>query len=119
MNKAFGQRIREQRKEFHSIIPEFSLRKVAGRMGLEPSYLSKIERGLAPPPSVATIARMAKWLNLDPDELQGLAGNISSDVRKIILKRPKLMSSLVRQFAKVSDDGVQKTILRARRTGKQ
>ena len=44
----------------------FSLRQVAQRIGVEPAYLSKIERGDVAPPSEATTVKLAK-------ELGGLA----------------------------------------------
>lgn len=37
----------------------FSLRQVASRIGVEPAYLSKVERGLVPPPSEGTLLRLA------------------------------------------------------------
>ena len=119
MANAFGECVRGRREVLDSIDAQFGLRQVAGRVGIEPSYLSKVERGLVPPPSEATIIRLAKALALDPDELLGLAGKISPDVRRTILKRPELMASLVRQFAKTSDAGVQRVIRRARRSGRQ
>jgi len=119
MSNTFGKLIRDQRKALISLDPQFSLRQVAARIGVEPSYLSKVERGLEAPPSESTIAQLAKALALDRDELLGMAGKLSKDVRQTILKRPKLMASLVRQFAKVSDTGVLHVIQRARRTGKQ
>ena len=119
MKNTFGRCVRDQREALLPLDPQFSLRQTAARIGVEPSYLSKVERGRVPPPSEATIIRMAKALALDRDELLGLAGNIPGDVRQTILKRPKLMAGLVRQFAKVSDKGVLHVILRARRTGKQ
>ena len=119
MKNTFGKLVRRRREDLIPLDPMFGLRQVAVRIGVEPSYLSKVERGLVPPPSEATIVRLAKELGLDRDELLGLSGKISGDVLRTILKRPRLMTSLVRQFARVSDGGVQRTILRARRTGKQ
>ena len=114
MRNTFGKCIRSQREVLRSLD-----RKVADEIGVEPSYLSKVERGLVPPPSDGTIVRLADALALDRDELLGLSGRISPDVRRTILKRPKLMAGLVRQFAKVSDAAVLRVILRVRRTGKQ
>ena len=119
MANAFGKHVRGQREALCSLDPQFGLRQTAAEIGVEPSYLSKVERGLVAPPSEATIIRLAEALALDSDELLGLAGKISPDVRRTILKRPKLMAGLVRQFAKVSDGGVQRVILRARRSGKR
>jgi HTH-type transcriptional regulator, competence development regulator len=119
MANAFGKCVREQREALCSIDPRFALRQVAARIGVEPSYLSKVERGRVAPPSESTVIRLAKAVALDPDELLALAGKMSADVRRTILKRPKLMAGLVRQFARVSGAGVQRVILRARRSGKQ
>ena len=119
MTNAFGRRVRRQRKALLLLGPELGLRQVAVRIGIEPSYLSKIERGLMAPPSEDTIVRLAKALALDPDELLAAAGKVSGDVRRAILQRPKLMAGLVRQFAKVSDAAVERVILRARRSGRQ
>ena len=120
MRNTFGARIRERREASLPLDPHLlSLRQVAARIGVEPSYLSKVERGRVPPPSAATIMGLAKALAMDPDELLALAGKIPEDVRRTILKRPKLLAGLVRQFARVSDEAVMRVILRARRTGKQ
>ena len=119
MKNRFGSRVRKRREAALPLDPSLlGLRRVAARIGVEPSYLSKVERGLVPP-SERVIMRLAKVLALDPDELLALAGKIHADVRRAILKRPKLMSALVRQFAKVSDEAVMRAILRARRTGRQ
>lgn len=119
MKNTFGKRVRSSREDMLQLDPMFGLRQVAARVGIEPSYLSKIERGLVSPPSDATIVRLAKSVLTDPDELLALAGRISEDIRRTILKRPKLMARLIRQFAKVSDKGVERVIIRARRTGRQ
>ena len=38
------------------------MRKVAGRIGVQPPYLSKVERGQGPPPSEAKIPALpASW----------------------------------------------------------
>ena len=58
----FGDYIRRARAARAERKPRFSLRQVAQRVGLEPAYLSKVERGLVPPPSEATIVRLAAEL---------------------------------------------------------
>jgi len=70
-------------------------------VGLELSYLSKIEREIEPPPSEQTILRIAEALKEDPDVL--LAGKVSADLREIICKRPQLFSSLLRQLKSMPD----------------
>ena len=62
MMKHFGEYIRQQREKLRENDPEFSLRKIAIRIGVEPSFLSKVERGEQPPPSEAKIALLAEAL---------------------------------------------------------
>ena len=82
--------------------PAFSLRKVAGRVGIEPSYLSKIERGEQPPTGEQTIRRIAEELGEDPDALLALAGKVSSDLLEIIRERPTAVAELLRALRGVS-----------------
>ena len=46
----FGKYLRGKRELLRREDRRFSLRKVAGRIGIEPAYLSKIERDVAAPP---------------------------------------------------------------------
>lgn len=94
---------REQAKEGNR---SFSLRKVAQRVGIEPAYLSKIERGDAPPPSEATIRRLAQDLQEDPDLLLAMAGKVSRDLQEIVLRRPQLFADLLRQLRDVPDHAI-------------
>jgi transcriptional regulator with XRE-family HTH domain len=50
----FGQYVRKRREALRAADRRFSLRRVASRIGVEPSYLSKVERGEQPPPSEQT-----------------------------------------------------------------
>lgn len=64
----------------------FSLRQLARRIQVEPSYLSKIERGLEPRPSEATVRAIASELGEAPDLLLAMAGKVSRDLQEIICK---------------------------------
>jgi HTH-type transcriptional regulator, competence development regulator len=46
----FGDYIRQRREELRETDRGYSVRQVAARVEVEPSYLSKIERGEQPPP---------------------------------------------------------------------
>ena len=70
----FGDYLRERREALRVDDPTFSLRQLAGRIGVEPSYLSKVERGDEPPPSEARIVQLAEELGEDPDVLLAMAG---------------------------------------------
>tara|TARA_B100000959_G_scaffold55332_1_gene57697 strand:- start:456 stop:809 length:354 start_codon:yes stop_codon:yes gene_type:complete len=92
----FGDHLREVRERLLSQDRAFSVRQVAGRVGIEPSYLSKIERGEEPPPSEKTIRAIARELDEDIDVLLALAGKVSGDLQTIIRRRPKLFAELIR-----------------------
>src|SRR5262245_15213209 len=99
----FGDYIRQRRTRLFEENPQFSLRQVAAAIDVEPSYLSKVERGEQPPPSEKTIVALARVLDEDPDMLLALAGKVSHDLRQIILKRPKLFAQLIRELKKLPD----------------
>jgi HTH-type transcriptional regulator, competence development regulator len=92
----------------------FSLRQMAGAIDIEPSYLSKIERGLEPPPGEETIKDMARILGEDPDVLLAFAGKISSDLQSIIVKRPALFAELIRGFRSLPDQAVARVVREVR-----
>ena len=98
----FGETLRARRMAQAENDPTFSLRQVAGRVGLEPSYLSKIERGEEPPPGELTIRRLAEELGENPDALLALAGKVSSDLLEIIRERPTVVAELLRAMRGLS-----------------
>ncbi len=106
----FGEHIREVRERLRRDDRRFSLRKVAGRIGVEPAYLSKIERGDTAPPSEATTVKLAKELGEDPDVLLAMAGKVSSDLQEIVRKRPQLFAELIRQLKKAPNHAVLKVV---------
>jgi transcriptional regulator with XRE-family HTH domain len=92
----------------------FSLRQLARRIGVEPSYLSKIERGLEPRPSEATTRALALALGEDPDLLLAMAGKVSSDLQLIICKRPQLFAQLIRELKNMPDQAVLRLVREVR-----
>ena len=111
---AFGQYVRETRLDRSKKDRRFSLRQVALRIGLEPAYLSKIERDVVPPPSEATIKRLADDLGLDGDILLAAAGKVSSDLQDIILRRPREFADLLRQMRDAPDHAILKVVREVR-----
>ena len=102
----FGKYIREHREVLKSQDRRFSVRQVAQRIGVEPAYLSKIERGDVAPPSEAKIRALAEELGEDPDVLLAMAGKVSSDLQAIIRKRPQLFADLIRQLKSAPDHAI-------------
>lgn len=111
---SFGEFIRQRREEKRSSDPGFSLRRVAASIGVEPSYLSKIERGEQPPPSEETILALAGELDEDPDMLLALAGKVSKELQAIIRKRPKLFAELIRQLKNMPEHAVLRLVREVR-----
>ena len=95
---SFGEFLRERRLAKVADDRTFSLRKLADRVGIEPSYLSKIERGEQPPPGEETICRIADELDEDRDTLLAMAGKVSGDLLEIIRQRPALVAELLRSI---------------------
>jgi len=74
MGGGFGRYVRDARERRRVGDPSFSLRQLAQRIGVEPSFLSKVERGEVAPPSEEKILRLARELGEDSDVLLALAG---------------------------------------------
>ncbi len=68
----FGIYIRRKRENLRRNDREYSLRKVANRIDVQPSYLSKVERGDQSPPSEIKIKLLSEVLNEDSDTLLAL-----------------------------------------------
>jgi PAS domain S-box-containing protein len=69
----FGQRLRELRKA-----KGLTQRELADKVGVSFTYLSKIENGAMSPPRGKTITALADALDMDADELFGLAKKVPS-----------------------------------------
>ena len=110
----FGSFIRECREALRAEDARFSVRQVAARIGVEPSFLSKVERGEASPPSEAKIIALSEVLGQDPDILLALAGKVSSDLQQVIRKRPKLFAELIRELANQPDNAVLRLVREVR-----
>ncbi|MCY4590622.1 MAG: helix-turn-helix transcriptional regulator [Alphaproteobacteria bacterium] len=110
----FGPTTRAIRERLYEEDRRYSVRQVAGRVGIEPAYLSKIERGEVSPPSEVTTVRLAKELGQDPDVMLALAGKVSADLQAIIRKRPRLFADLIRQLKEAPDEAVLRVVREVR-----
>jgi len=110
----FGRFLRNKRETLRAQDPAFSIRQVAERVGLEPSYLSKIERSEEAPPSEEKIRALAADLKEDPDVLLALAGKVSTDLQEIIKKRPALFGELIRELKRLPDNAVLRLVREVR-----
>jgi len=110
----FGEYVRRRREELRGGDAEYSVRKVAARIGVEPSYLSKVERGEQAPPSEEKIKALAGALGEDPDVLLALAGKVSSDLQEAIRRRPRLFAELIRELKDMPDHAVLRLVREVR-----
>ena len=112
--RGFGQFVRNRREALRADDPSFSVRQVAGRIGVQPSYLSKVEREEVAPPSEETIRRLASDLDVDSDVLLALAGKVSADLMETIRRRPALFAELIRQLRDMPDHAVLRLVREVR-----
>jgi HTH-type transcriptional regulator, competence development regulator len=75
--QTFGQAIRELRRA-----KGLTQRVVAAAVGIDFTYLSKLENDRGEPPSERLVRDLAEVLEADAEELQALAGRIPGELRE-------------------------------------
>ncbi len=112
---AFGQYVRARRETLQQQAPRnFTLRAVARRLGVQPAFLSMVERGTCGPPSEGVIKKLAIDLGENPDVLLALAGKVSGDLREVIMKRPRLFADLIRELRETPDAAIYRVVREVR-----
>lgn len=111
---SFGAYIRAKREALLRHNSKYTVRKFAEQLGIQPSYISRIEREDVPPPSEETIIGMALLLQEDPDVLLAMAGKVSAELRQAIIRRPRLFSELIRHLKDAPDQSVLSVVREAR-----
>ena len=101
----FGATVRREREKL-----EIGLREMAKKIGVSPTYLSKVERDEFPPPAEDKVKAIAEILDLDVDELLALSGKVSSDLTQIIREHPREMASFLRGTRGMSEDEMAKVL---------
>ena len=111
---SFGNIIRKKRLQAQAGDKQYSLRKTAARIGIQPSYLSKIEREELPPPGEKVICSLARDLDLDADVLLAMAGKVSSELQEVIRNRPELFGALLRELRSMPDHAILRLVREVR-----
>lgn len=94
MNKEFGQTIRQARKD-----KSYSQRDLAKLLGLDFTYLSKLENNRAEyAPKEDVIRGLARELDLDAEELIFLAGRIPQKEEDLLSQHHKSLPALFRRL---------------------
>ena len=104
-NKIFGDYIKALRNKRKEHDDSFSIRGLADKMNLSATYISKIERGELPA-SNETVYRLAKALDVTPDELFAHAGKIEPKLEKQIASHeaPVKMAAFLRTASGLSQE---------------
>jgi transcriptional regulator with XRE-family HTH domain len=99
--KSFGALVRREREA-----KDIGLREMAKKIGVSPTYLSKVERDEFPPPVEAKVRKIAEIIGRDADELLALAGRVASDLTDIIRQRPREMADFLRAAKGLTADEI-------------
>lgn len=91
----------------------YSLRNVARRIGVSPSYLSQVERG-GPPPAEPRVIALADVLEVDRDVALAMAGHVSYELQEIIRIRPKLFSEVLKTLKDMPDEAILRIVSKVR-----
>jgi transcriptional regulator with XRE-family HTH domain len=94
----FGERLRQLRCD-----QRLNQRTLAARVGIDFTYLSKIENGRMLPPSAETIVKLAQALQAEADELLLLAHKVPQDLIPIITRSPQ-WPAFLRSIRDLTDD---------------
>src|SRR2546427_9024306 len=86
-----GQVLKDLRKK-----EGIGIKKLAPRLNVDHTYLSKVENNKATP-SEDVLNRMAVYFKQDPEEFMALAGRIPEDVQRILRENPREATTFLRQ----------------------
>ncbi len=107
-NIKFGAYVRQEREN-----REIGLREMAKKIGVSPTYLSKVERDEFLPPAEDKVRKIAEIFGIDVDELLALAGKVSSDLSDIIREHPRELAALLRTTKGMTADDVARLARKA------
>ena len=81
MDDTFGPKLRALRRA-----AGVSQRELAEKVGVDFSYISKVENDRLPPPAAETIEKICQVLEVGTDELLGLTNKLPSDLRQLLVE---------------------------------
>lgn len=79
MSAMFGQALRELRRS-----KSVTQRDLAARVGVDFSYISKLENNRLPPPSADTVVKICEALASPSDYLLSMTGKMPTPVREMV-----------------------------------
>ena len=111
--KSFGALVRREREA-----KEIGLREMAKKIGVSPTYLSKVERDEFPPAAEDKVRKIAEIIGQDADELLARAGRVASDLTDIIRERPRVMADFLRAARRVPTESMARFARQAQKASK-
>ena len=79
MKETFGNLLKQLRRE-----KNVSQRDLAEKIGVDFSYISKVENDRLPPPAADTIIKIAKVLKVSAEELLSQSNKLPSDIKNMV-----------------------------------
>ena len=89
MEETFGQKLRALRRA-----TGVTQRELAKRVGVDFSYISKLENDRVPPPAADTVVRTCEALGVAPDELLAASGKMPPQIQQSIGSSPAAIQFL-------------------------
>ena len=71
-----------------SAIKSMTQRELATAVGVDFSYISKVENDRMPPPAADTIVKICEKLDVPPDTLLAITGKIPTPIKEAIGENP-------------------------------
>ena len=82
-HKTFGQVLKEIRRS-----KDVTQRELAAAVGVDFSYISKIENDRMPPPAADTIVKICEVLDVPSDNLLAMTGKMPTQIKEAISEKP-------------------------------
>jgi DNA-binding XRE family transcriptional regulator len=111
--QTFGQALRALRMG-----KNVTLRELARRLEVTPTYLSQVEQDKFGPPTEDRVIQVGQILDLSQeqvDELVALAGRVSKDLHEIVSEHPREMATFLRTARGLTAEDIQQLTEEARR----
>lgn len=87
--KTFGQALKEIRRS-----KNVTQRELATEVGVDFSYISKIENDRMSPPAADTIVKICEVLSVPPDDLLAMTGKMPTPIKEAISDKPAAQAFL-------------------------
>lgn len=101
--KTFGELIKEARKE-----KKITQREMANLIGVDFTYISKIETGALEPPSEDVIKKISKILDIDDKELFIAAKKVPTEFKNTIMEEDSTANMFFRKYPSLTPEQLKK-----------